>query len=122
MRTADGGPYQSFFNSNKCARGVAIFIKEGIFYSITLKYKCQQENGIVLECTIGQSSIFIVCLYLSDIPQTVNIINNEILFGLNILIGGDLNTVLDPNPFLHKILDLLHRSSFPNKSVSNALL
>ena len=115
------GPYKLFLHSTKTSRGVGIIIKKGIFDSIEPFYRCPQENGIILKCKLNELDIYLICLYLSDNPQTISNIEGKLPKNAIILLGGDLNTVIDPNPDLANNIDLLNRAQYPNPRVNLSL-
>jgi len=104
------------------ARGVAIFIKTGLFDNISIIHKSTSQNVIILKGTRDTNEIFLIGLYLESSKEDISEIYNYVPIGANIILGGDLNTVLDKNPDCALNLDLKNRSSIPNPQVHNEIV
>ena len=82
------GNYKSFYNSDMAARGVAIFIKTGLFDKITVIHKSTSQNVIILKCIKDTNEIYLTSLYLDSSKEDVSDVYNFIPTGANIILGG----------------------------------
>ena len=89
LKLSKTGLYLSFFNSSSASRGTAIFIKNNIFDTLDIQYKCPNENAIIVRAKKGAYRINFVCLYLSNNPSDfITTFNNLPVADLT-LFGGD---------------------------------
>ena len=83
LKLSKVGTYISFFNSTSASRGTAIVLKNNIFDTVEMHYKCPNENSLIIKAKKGAFQINIVCLYLSNNP-------NDAISTFNILPTADL--------------------------------
>ena len=121
LKLSKAGTYLSFFNSTSASRGTAIIIKNSIFDTVEMHYKCPYENSLIVKAKKGAFRINLVCLYLSNNPSDfITTFNNLPIADLTIF-GGDFNIVLCSELLLSENLDLKGRATFPNFNVHTAI-
>ena len=121
LKLSKAGTFLSFFNSTLTSRGTAIVLKNNIFDTAELHYKCPNENSIIVKAKKGSYQINLVCLYLSNNPNDVISTFNNLPAADLTIVGGDLNTVLCPEFLPSENIDLKGRNTFPNYNTHTIL-
>ena len=124
-KLAKNGPYTCYFNSNTNARGVGIIVKNQFCDKVEQVYADPDENGLILKCQKKDLEIFLIGLYLPNQQDQVRKLVDLIPSNANIILAGDLNTVLDLNADVKNNVDLVNRPQIPNIQTSkliNALI
>ena len=98
--------FDFFINSSGPSRGVAIAIKSGIFDDAHIVFNCPSFNSMVINFKKGDFAWTTAVVYL-DCDDNLQYVKNleKVLknTGLPIFMGGDLNSVMDPESLLNII-------------------
>ena len=123
------GSYDTYTNSTKASRGVAILIKSQLPYKVLDVVKCSLENYLILKISFRDSIFLVGSVYGPTVAQDpdfmVNLRRDILSFGLyEFLIGGDLNMVTDGNAISSTNnfnLDIKNMVQIPNVPNSKTL-
>ena len=123
------GSYDTYTNSTKASRGVAILIKSQLPHKILDVVKCSLENYLILKISFRDSIFLVGSVYGPTVSQDpdfmVNLKRDIISLGNHeFLIGGDLNMVTDANAITatnNFNLDIKNMVQIPNVSNSKIL-
>ena len=123
------GSYDTYTNSSKASRGVAILIKSQLSYKVLDDVKCRLENYLILKISFCDSIFLVGSVYGPTASQDpdfmVNLKRDILSFGNHeFLIGGDLNMVTDANAITatnNFNLDIKNMAQIPNVSNSKTL-
>jgi exonuclease III len=105
-------------------RGVAILIAMSLNIVINREWRDQAENAMVMDVTLGNYTVTLGSIYGPNNTgrEFYRFLNQAITesTGRYKIIGGDWNTVLDPQPILQNI-DVINMVSIPNPVNANLL-
>jgi exonuclease III len=121
--------YKLWDNSNKSNRGVAILIATDLDCELLDAMEDEEQNILILKIKIQKNILILGAVYDPN-GNCVRFYENLDLFLRSmwdancngIILGGDWNTVLDPDPDPESNLDVFQMRDIPNSSMNKKLV